>query len=263
MNMRINIAKEMRFGARNSKFLILAAGFFFFALLDPVMIKIILPLIIKSQFPDMSGDALSGMFKISQTAAVQNYMNDIFEMGTLIVAFTLCGVIAQEIREKTLIFPVCSGHSFGGIIAGKFIVFGAALILLTTAALATDYVYAGMLMGFDSISWITIFRGGLLQGLYMVFVLSCLMAFGALLGRPIATGILTLIVAYGSFALGDLLNISRYMPGGLIKEAALLSNLPSPTLPVTVLITAVVIAALYGLTLVRLRNMELNGGSRA
>ncbi len=263
MSIRQNIIKEMRYGIRNSKLLILAAGFFFFALLDPLMLKVVLPMALKSQFPNLPMEALEAMIQSSQVSSIQNYMNDIFEMGTLITAFTLCGIIAQEIRDRTWIFPLCSGKRFGGILAGKFMVFGIAIMLISTAALFTNALYSGLLMGFELDSWLPILKGGLLQGLYMVFVLSCLMAFGALLKRPIATGISALILAYGSTALGELFDVSEYLPGGLLNEAMNLSEKASSTLPITVLISLAVIAALYGLTLVRVKHMELGGGASA
>lgn len=261
MNFMQNIGKEIKFGSRNSKFLILAAGLFFFALLDPVMTKVVLPAALKSQFPNMAADAFSALINTSQTASVKNYMGDVFEIGTIIVAFTLCGVVAQELKEKTMVLPVCSGKGFGGIVLAKFTVFGVVMLLLTATALLADYAYAGALMGFDQISWLTVLRSGLLQGLYMVFILSCLMAFGAFLKRPIAAGIATLAIAYGSSFIGDLLKITQYLPMGLMKEASLLSESASSSLAVTMLISAGLIAALCGLTVLRLKKMELNGGN--
>jgi ABC-type transport system involved in multi-copper enzyme maturation permease subunit len=237
-----SIKKEIKYGIRSSRFLILAAGLFFFALLDPVMTKIVLPAIMQSQFPDIPAEMLAGMFSVSQAACVQTYMGDVFEIGTIIMVFTLCGVIAQELKEGTLIIPVCTGRRLGSIAFAKLIVFGVALTVIVTAALAADYVYAGVLMGFDIPSVLPVLKGGLLQSMYMVFLLSCLMLFGALIKKPIAAGILTLIVAYGSHFLGGALGIEQYMPTGLMSSASPLSAAADAALPVALAVTAAAVA---------------------
>lgn len=252
-----NIRKEIKYGLRTSRFLILAAGLFFFALLDPVMTKVVLPAVMQSQFPGLSPETLKGMFTVSQTACVQSYMGDVFEIGTIIVVFTLCGAVAQELKENTLILPVCSGKSFGSVAFAKLFVFGLALTLITTAAFIADYAYAGALMGFDMPSALPVLRSGLLQSAYMVFLLSCLMAFGALIKKPIPAGILTLAVAYGSHFIGGALNAEQFMPTGLMGAASSLSAGTDEALPIALLVTAAVTALLYVLAVLRLKSMEL------
>lgn len=256
-----NIVKELRFGMRGSKFIILTAGFFFFALLNPVMIKFVLPALLQSQFPGMSADALAGMFEASQTASVQSYMGDVFEIGTVIVVFTLCGVIAQELKEKTLVLPVCSGKSFGGIAGAKLAVFGPALMIILFGALLADWAYSGVLMGFE-VPLMPVVWAGLLQGVYMVFILSCLMMFGSLLARPIASGVLTLILVYGSHYIGSALGIGEYLPSGMLGTAASLSNAAAEVLP-ALLITAAVSVLFFMISLLRLKRIELGiGGAK-
>jgi ABC-type transport system involved in multi-copper enzyme maturation permease subunit len=251
-----SIKKEIKYGLRSSRFLILAAGLFFFALLDPVMTKVLLPAILQGQFPDMPAETLKSMFTISQTACVQTYMGDVFEIGTIIIVFTLCGVVAHELKENTLVIPVCSGKSFGSIAFAKLLVFGSALILIVTAALIADYAYAGALMGFE-INVIQVIKGGLLQGMYMVFILSCLMLFGSLIKKPIAAGILTLIVAYGSHFIGGALKIEQYMPTGLMSAASSFAAEADAALPAALIVTAAATALMYLLSVIRIKSIEL------
>ena len=251
-----DIKKEMRYGFRNSRFLILAVGFLFFALSTPVMLKL-LPEILKSQYPNMSPEAFGALVDMTQKGAIQSYMQDVFEIGTIIVTFTLCGVIAQELRENTLILPVCSGKSYGGITAAKMVVFGLSLMIILTVALLSDYAYAGMLLGFEFSVW-PVLRGGLLEGFYMVFLLSGLMMFGSFIRKPIAAGIVTLVLAYGTNYLGSLLKIGQYLPSGLLTEAGALAAQTSSTLWLTLLITAGAIVLFCAVTVQRLKTMELS-----
>lgn len=258
MSMILDIKKELKYGFRNSRFLILAAGFLFFALSTPMMMKVLLPELLKSQYPNIAPDMLNSLLDITQKGTMQSYMGDVFEVGTIIVVFTLCGIMAQELKDNTLVLPICSGKSYGGITLAKMLVFGIALIIILTVSLILDYVYAGMLMGYDFWVWLVV-KGGLLQGLYMVFLLSCLVMFGTIIKKPVAAGVLTLIFAYGSHYIGGALGIAQFMPSGLLADAQTLSIYPSETLWLALIITTCIILLFCWIAVMRLKKMELNG----
>ena len=255
--MMLELQKEWRFGLRTARFLILAAGFLFFAMLTPVMMKLVLPGVIKSQMPGISPEMMEQMFMMTQLSSIQSYMGDMYEIGSVMVAFTLCGLMAQEIRENTLVLPLCSGTRFVHIIAAKMLVFGAALVIVPTAALTVNYLYSGLLFSFEA-RLLPILRSGLLQGVYMVFLLSCLVWWGALFKKPMAAGFMALLTVYASGLLGSVLHISSYLPSGLLDEAMLLTASTSPTLLRTLLMTLLIILVLLAATLLRLGRMEWN-----
>ncbi|HHU29776.1 MAG: hypothetical protein QM368_00525 [Bacillota bacterium] len=234
-----SLRKEIRYGLRNNTFLILFAVFFFFAFMTPVMLKIILPEVLKSQFP---GFPLQELVDMTQLGCLQSYMGDVLEIGTLLVSLALSGLLAQEIRDNTLVLPLCAGQSYSGIIAAKMLVFGTAVLLIPFAALVTGYLYAGLLFSFD-IGILPVITGGLLQGFYMVYLLSLLLLFGTLTRNPIATALLTLAVNYGLYFAGSLLDIHRYLPSGLLREAQQLQN----TIPLqaAVITLAIIIACAF------------------
>lgn len=257
MNLMQSIKKELRFGIRSSKILILTVGFLFFAILTPVMTKVILPEILKSQFPGMSQDALGEMLDMTQRGCIRSYMGDVFEIGTIIVVFTLCGLMAQEIKDNTLVLPLCSGTRFGSIMAAKTIVFGTVLLLAPTIALLIDYMYSGLLFSFE-VGIAPIIRGGLLQGIFMVFVLMCLVMFGTLIKKPIPTGFVTLVFVFGLHFLGGVFKINPYLPSGLLAEAQQLAIIPASSLGQTLLISIGIMLLMAGITIARLKSMEWN-----
>ena len=104
--MKRELIKELRYALRSGRFLILAVGFAFFSMLTPVMMKLVLPGVMKSQMPGMTDEAMTQMFKMTQLGCIQSYMGDVFEIGTMLVAFTLCGLMAQEIKDNTLVLPL-------------------------------------------------------------------------------------------------------------------------------------------------------------
>lgn len=255
--MKQELMKELRYGARNSRFIILAASFLFYALLTPIMTKVILPQVLKSQFPGMGTDLLEQMINMTQTGSLQSYIGDIFELGTIIVAFTLCGLLAQDIRDNTLVMPLCSGKSYHGILLSKLIVFGCSLLIIPVAALSASYAYSGLLFSFD-VSFTAVLLSGFYQGLYLVFLLALILLIGTLISKPVATGLLALGITYFQNLIGGLFDVKKYLPAGLISSSVNLSKEFAGEQIASVLITTALIVVITMATLLRLRHMEWN-----
>ncbi len=251
------IQKEWRYGLRNGRFLILLAGFLFFAMLTPVMMKYVVPGVMQAQMPGIAEDTLAQMFHMDQLGCIQSYMGDVLEIGALMAALTLCGLIAQEIKDHTLVLPLCGGKKLVHILSAKFLVFAAALIVILTGALSVDYLYAGLLYRFD-IGYASIVSSGLMQGLFMVFLLANLLFFGAVIKKPVAAGLVTLGILYAMSALGGLLKIGSWLPTGLMDAALKLQAVPSPEALKTACITVGLILLLLGAALLQLKRMEWN-----
>ena len=185
------IKKEWTQSIRTYRLLIVAIVFGFFALLDPFMNRFALPLVIKSQFPGLPEDMLAEFLVSTQRANIQAYLGDLFEIGTLAVCFTLGSLIAGEIREKTLIFSVCSNKRLSSVVTAKLLVYGLMLLVLSILATGLNALYAGLLFSFEITSLWVILKPGLLVGLYMLYLLSALLSFGSLLAKPIPTALYT------------------------------------------------------------------------
>jgi len=257
MNMTSTLKKDFKDGLRNYRFLIIIAGFMFFALLTPIMNKLILPEILKSQFPGMGEEAMSSMLVNTQVENIRGYMGDIFEIGMIIVAFTFCGSIAMEIKEYTLILPVCSGKKYSEVILSKMIIFGAALVLVSIVALLSNYLYSGILFGFETNGIMPILKAGLLQGLYMTFILSLLVLLGTFFRNQIVVGLVTLVTAYALRIVGNLLDINAFTPTGLLSEADKLTAGTDASLLITLGITLGLIIILNVVAVMKLSSTDL------
>ncbi len=257
MNIKACIKKEFLDGIRNYRFLVIVVSFLFFAILDPVMSKFILPEIMKSQFPGLPEEALASLMDNSQIGIIRTYLNDVFQIGMLVVILTLSGVVAQEINQKTIIFPVTSGKKFHQILISKFIVYGIVLMVSAVFCAMVNYLYTGVLFGFDMTSPVPVLRAGFLQGFYMLFLLSLLMLVGSMIKKPMVAGLIVLIPAWFMGALGNLLNINRYLPSELIAESQLLSVVPSSSLITSIISTIVLSVLAFGFTVIRLRKSDL------
>jgi len=68
-----SIKKELIEGIRTYKFLIILVIFMFFALLNPVLSKMVLPEVLKSQFSGMGDEMLNQMVISSQRDCMRSY----------------------------------------------------------------------------------------------------------------------------------------------------------------------------------------------
>lgn len=255
--MRTEIIKELRYAIRSSRVLILFASFLFFALLTPVMLKVVLPMVLSGQFAGEASQGISGLTDMTQLDCIRNYMDDVLQIGTIIIAFTLCGLTASEIRDNTWVLPLCAGKRFGWMIGAKLIVFGVMMILIPIIALFVDYAYSGILFGFE-IGVMPILYSGLLQGIYVFFLLSCLMMWGVLTRRPIPAGLLTLATAFGIHFISSLFRFVKWAPSGLLVEAQKLMPSVTPSLLIPISVTTLLIILMTVFTLSRLRQLEWN-----
>lgn len=255
--MKQAIKKELLFGLRNHKFLIIIATFLFFAFSIPVMIKFLLPSVLRSQFPGMSEADLAMMIDISQMGSMTNYMENVFEIGLIVIGFTLAGLIAQEIKENTLVLSICSGERYQTITLSKMIVFGSLLFITSMISILLTYVYSGVVFDMD-LGIVEVVKAGLLDGIYLLFVLSLILFYGVLTKKVIATGLLSIGTTYGISLFGSLFDLNHILPSGLHMEASLFQNVWNMDTWLPLVVTLGLMIILYMATLYRLKTMEWN-----
>jgi hypothetical protein len=255
--MRTEMTKELRYALRSGRILILFACFLFFALLTPVMLKMVLPMVLSGRLGGGVSQTVAGLTDMTQLDCIRNYMDDVLQIGTVVIAFTLCGLTASEIRANTWVLPLCAGKRFGRMVGAKLLVFGALLILIPILALLADYGYSGLLFGFE-IGILPILYGGFLEGVYALFLLSSLIMWGVLLKRPISAGFMTLATAFGIHFLSSLLRFEEWTPSGLLVHAGRLTPALDLAFLIPLLMTGLLIVLMLAITLSRVKRMEWN-----
>ncbi len=253
------IKKEILEGTRTYKFIIILAVFMFFALMNPVLNKMVLPEVLKSKPLGVDDETLSQMVISSQRDCVLSYLGDVFEIATLVIVLLLSSIVAGELRNGTFIFPKCSKKDFTKLVLAKLLVYGLLVIIVSVACSLIDYAYSGMLFGTDLPSTIPVIRSGLLQGLYFIYIIALVMFFGSVFKKPISAGLFTLIPAYGTVIISQLFNLDSFTPAGLLAESNLLFNEISIIIAQPIIITISLIVGLTLLTVLRLDKIELVG----
>lgn len=251
-----NIKKEIMQSIRQYKFLVVFSFLIFFAIMTPLMSKLVLPELFANYYPDLDPQIIEQMLGTTQTNAILGFLGDMFEMGTLLIVFLYSGIIAQEIGEKTFVLPLCSGKRYTSVILSKLIVNGPVLIISMIGAVLVNYYYSGVFFDFTAGSIKPAIGAAALQGLYMVFILSILIFIGALVKKPLMTGMIALVPAYGIGFIGKLFNIESYLPSGLMIQAQKLMQNTAENILHTVLSTLLLIVILLTISIKYLKKAE-------
>lgn len=244
--------KELMEGFRTHKFLVLAIGILFFSIADPIFIKF-MPAILESQ---MKGIDFSGYLSSTQTAAMANYTKTLYEIGTLIIVFTLMGLISGERSKKTLTIPVSMGCRTGGMLMGKLSVYGGCLAALTLTGLTIAYFYSSMIFTPDPISYLSVIKAGVFYSIYYIYLISVIMLVNSLVEKPYIAGITTLLAAYGLPLLQNLKGWGRFIPNTIIKDASRFTAELSSEAVTALFSTVIIILVLNVLTAWRLRKIS-------
>lgn len=256
--MKLLLLKELKDGMKNYRFIIMLAAFIFFAILNPVMTKFIMPQILREQMGDLSEEFISSMIDTSQRGIIRAYISDVYEVCILIFILVMSGIVSSEFRSRTLAVSRLSGKSSAQVVAAKFAVFS--IFIFTAAVLANfiNYFYASTLFG-KGIDATAMLKSGTLQGLYFIFILSLVIFTGSFFTKPMMTSLASLPPAYGIPIVGKLLDIEEYLPSGLASESALLSISSPDWLFTNILITVSFIALFLVISTARLDDVEFTG----
>ncbi|HBQ64133.1 MAG TPA: hypothetical protein DD727_04260 [Clostridiales bacterium] len=233
------LSKEFRELLRTRRILVFFIAIGFFALLDPVMLRV-LPEILKAQMGGPEGNfPLEAMgITLSQAAALKNFSGDLFELSTLVVVLAMMNLAAGERSQKTLILPRMAGLGPTGAVWAKLLVNGTALAVLTAGGFATAYVYAGLIFpAGEKLEFGPVMLAGLFHGLHFIYLTSLVLFFGSLTGKGALTAVFTMGTAYGGAALSALLpNISDHLPYAVMERATAFSGFGEATSGIFILL---------------------------
>jgi len=248
------IKKEAMEGIRSFKFLILAIGIILFALLDPLVLKL-LPNILASQAPGMD---LSQLVNFTQAGAIQSYMNNLFQISNLVLVLSLMGILSEELKNKTLVIPYSNKANINGIVLAKYLVYSVAILIITLVGFLINYYYSKLLFPEEVLRISILFKTSLIFSLYFLFNLSLILLMSSLFKKGIVAGILSLSIIYLMPAIGMIEKLSKIFPYYLVKQANILSNNYADFLNKSIILTIGYIIVLIGLTIFRMNKVELN-----
>lgn len=206
--------KEFMESIRQYKFIMLAAGILLFALLDPIMLKL-LPNILKNQLPA----DISSLLITTQKTALQNYIKDLNQIGLLFIVFIFSGTLSDEINNQKLVFPYSKGASPENIVLAKFLSYLIAVLIFTIIGFIVNYYYVTILFTKDIVTFSGLTPAITLVFVYFIFNIALTLFFSSLSKKGLIAGIITLAVNFLTIPLAGIKSISKFVPYNLINAA--------------------------------------------
>jgi len=230
--------KEILESITQYKYIILAVSFLFFAISDPIMVKL-LPEILKSQLTQGSGDINALLPPITQLTGMQNYIKNLFQIVTLVIIFTTCSGLSDEITTEKLIFPYSKGALPTGIIFAKLINYTLTLTIFTFIGLSVNYYYSGLLLKGNPVDFSFVLSSATFLSIYYFYIITLILFFSSIIKKGVITGIIVLFVNYFSVAFVGIKTVSKYIPYKLVEGASQFKYINLTTTIISVIILSV------------------------
>ncbi|SDF11771.1 ABC-2 type transport system permease protein [Thermoanaerobacter thermohydrosulfuricus] len=208
------LKKEIIESWRHYKYLILLIGIVLFAILDPIILKL-LPEMFKNE---INGD-LASLIQIDMKSAVQNYIKDLNQISLLIVLLTLMGTLSEEVSSQKLVFPYSKGANLSAIVISKILHYSVTLSIFIITGFAISYYYATTLFHNNVIAFNKILISSILMSIYYIFIITLLIFLSSILKKGIIAALLVLILHIVSSILVNIDKIAKFIPYNLISLA--------------------------------------------
>lgn len=245
--------KEILEAVRSYKYLILFSGIVFWAIMNPLMIKL-MPLLLKNYLPtDLS--VLFSEYTID--AAFIDFMGNLFEIGTLVIVFSLMGLISNEVYSKKLVFPYSRGAEPAGFVTAKYIHYMFTISLFILVAFLTNYFYTTRLFEGGTLSIGIVLKSSLLYIIYYALLLSFLIFLSSLFRRGLVVGFSVAILAYSLSIFNRFNIIKAYFPNYLLYKAADLGHVFDNSLIPIFIISFCMIIILIFFSILRMRKIDI------
>ncbi|MBA7560115.1 ABC transporter permease [Candidatus Atribacteria bacterium 1244-E10-H5-B2] len=245
--------KEILESVRGNKYLILFVGTIFWALLDPLMLKL-LPLLLKNYLPADLTDLFS---TFTRDTAFQTFIKDLFQIGTIIIALTLMGLLSNEVYLKKLVFPYSRGVNPAGIVLAKYIHYTVTISLFILIAFLTNYFYINRLFTGGVLSIEIALKSSLLYILYYSVLLSILLYLSSLFKKGIIAGITVLVLGYSLSIFNQFETIRAYLPNYLLFKANEIGHIFDNSLIPTVIVSFCIIILLVFFSILRMKKIDV------
>lgn len=246
--------KEITEAKRTYKYLVLFIGIIFWpAMLGPMMLKL-LPLLLKNYMP---AETMQLFSDFTSEYAFISFLNDCFQIGMIVMAFALMGLLANEVRLKRLVFPYSRGANPAGIVLAKYVHYAITISLFILAAALIDYLYVDRLFVGGILTIKTVLESSLLYMLYFCTILSILLYLSSLFRRSLAAGFTVLILGFSLSIFNRFDTIRVYLPNYLILKATDIGHIFDSSLIPTIIVSFCLIILFVSLSILRMKKIDV------
>lgn len=243
------LKKEIMESSRQYRYLVLAIGILLFAILDPLMLKL-LPMLVKGQLPV----DISALMVITPKSVMINYIKDLYQMGGIFIVFTLGGILSDEVTSQKLVFPYSMGSSPAGIVLAKSVHYALTIVILTFLGFIICYNYSGVLFTGESIEFLEVMHSAILMSIFLMFLMTLTIFLSSLVKKGITAGFISLAISFLMPTVSGLDGVGNFIPYKLIQGA---DEFSMNNMAVTVIFVLVLCVAFIILTIRRMEKIEV------
>ena len=246
--------KEITEAIRTYKYMVLFIGIIFWpAMLGPMMLKL-LPLLLKNYMP---AETMALFSDFTRDYAFQSFLSDSFQIGMIVIAFALMGLLANEVRMKRLVFPYSRGANPAGMVLAKYIHYAITVSIFILIAFFIDYLYVDRFFIGGILSIKILLESSLLYMLYFCTILSILLYLSSLFRRGLAAGFTVLVLGFSLSIFNQFDTVRAYLPNYLILKAADIGHVFDSSLIPTVIISFCLIILFVFLSILRMKRIDV------
>jgi len=243
----VMIKKELREIMRTKNGMILGITLLFFAIADPVILKMT-PMLLK----EFSGVDMSEFIVLSHKAAVVNFYGDVYQIFTIVFVLILSNNWIKEVKEQTFVIPVLKGASIDKLFLSKVIAYSMVLSTLLIMGFGLNYYYAGVIFGFELELGLVVYMAILLS-LFYGWCTMFILFISTFIRNQVIVALISLMTLFVGPFLFSLIKLTEITPFTLIDHASTLTYIPSDQIIVSGLSIIALTFAMYyaGVTIVK------------
>jgi ABC-2 type transport system permease protein len=202
------IKKELKEQLKTYRFLIVAGVFLFFGLSTPLLVKYL------PQLVELAGeDIIIELPPPTALQALQEYSENTFQIGILVVLLVTMGAVAREREHGTAQMVLSKPVDRGAFVGAKLVGISLSFLVAFGLASAASYIYTVMLLGEADVA--AFLALNLLLGLFFITAIAVTLLFSSLFKNQLAAGGVALVVLVGQAVLTQVPWIGDYMPAAL------------------------------------------------
>ncbi|WP_139905967.1 ABC transporter permease [Clostridium thermarum] len=234
--------KEILESKRQFRYLIVFLAFAFLALSNPIVLKL-MPKILESS--GMSGmEGLLSALPSDKTSVMQGVISDFFQTGILVMVFTFCNILSEELRSEKFVLPFSKGADAKYIVLAKVLHYSLLILAAVCLGLFLNYYYVGLMFDKGISPPISgVLFSALLISLFFIYNFMLTMFFSLIFKKGILAGIVVAAIQYFSVLPSKIEAIEDFIPYNLLVSAGnfTVSNMTFPIIIVIIYIVALAI----------------------
>jgi ABC-2 type transport system permease protein len=228
--------KETLESMRQFRYLIVFIAFIFLSLSNPIVQKL-MPKILESSGMEVA----IGSLPTDKVSVMRGLISDLFQTGVLVMVFTFCNILSDEIRSQKFVFPFSKGAEAKYIVAAKGLHYSIVIFAAVCLGLFLNYYYVDLMFDKGTAPAISgVLFSAFLISLFFIYNLMLTMFFSLILKKGIFAGIIVAMIQYFSAIPAKIELIEDFVPYNLLSNAGSYT-VYNMTLPILVVIFYIVV----------------------